>query len=98
MSAFQELEALAQESFDWTRSTSLPAQVEQFQDATLEEVVDLLDEAVEVHTHLAATLPTHLLQSACQEVEFLTTLCRQMFGRRCRSLVPTADRRIIQNL
>lgn len=98
MSAFQELETLAQENFDWARSTSFPAQVEQFQDATLEEVVDLLDEAVEVHTHLAATLPTHLLQSACQEVEFLTTLCRQMFSCRCRSLTSTADLRVIQNL
>ncbi|MGV0026327.1 hypothetical protein [Phormidesmis priestleyi] len=79
MSAFQELEALAQENFDWGQTT-FPAQVEQFRDATLEEVVDLLDEAVEVHTHLAPTLPTHLLQSACQEVEFLTTVCRQMVG------------------
>jgi hypothetical protein len=77
---FQELEALAQENFDWARSTTFPAQVEQFRDATLEEVVDLLDEAIEVHTRLAPTLPTHLLQSACQEVEFLTTVCRQMFG------------------
>ncbi|KAM3102534.1 hypothetical protein ACKFKF_04070 [Phormidesmis sp. 146-12] len=76
---FQELEALAQEDFDWGQST-FPAQIEQFRDATLEEVVDLLDEAVEVHRRLAPTLPTHLLQSARQEVEFLTTVCRQRFG------------------
>ena len=72
------LERLLPDSFDWMPSRNLKQRAAHLEDVTLDEVIHLLEEAVEVYTVLAPTLPTYLLERACDELEFLTQLCRRL--------------------
>ena len=74
---FEESEQWLQ-SVDFVPIRNFETRTHQLQDATLEEVLDLLAEAVETYTILAPTLSTDLLEQACNELEFLTNLCRQL--------------------
>ncbi|NDJ18367.1 hypothetical protein [Myxacorys almedinensis] len=71
-------ERLAPDSVDWIPPRNLKDRAAHLEDVTLDEAVHLLEEAVEVYTVLAPTLPTYQLERACDELEFLTNLCRQL--------------------
>ncbi|MBW4417838.1 MAG: hypothetical protein KME13_01260 [Myxacorys californica WJT36-NPBG1] len=72
------IERLLPDSFDWMPSRNLKQRAAHLEDVTLEEATHLLQEAVEVYMVLAPTLPTYLLERACDELEFLTNLCRRL--------------------
>lgn len=71
-------ERLLPNSFDWLPSRNLKQRAAHLADVTLDEAIHLLQEAVEVYTVLAPTLPTYLLERACDELEFLTNSCRRL--------------------
>ncbi len=72
------VERLLPDSFDWMPSRNLKQRAAHLEDVTLDEATRLLQEAVEVYVVLAPTLPTYLLERACDELEFLTNLCRRL--------------------
>ena len=72
---FSDLEILAQQNID-SQSTK-DMQTWDYQDASLEEIVDLLEEVSEPFALLAPSLPPQLQQSARKEIEFLTSLYQQ---------------------
>jgi hypothetical protein len=74
---FSDLEALAQQDIDLTPTEAIDPQAFQYQDAPLEEIVDLLRDITEPFALLESSLPTALQQSARKEIEFLTSLCQQ---------------------
>ncbi len=69
------------ENFSWVRSRQLEARQAELENASLEEIVALLEQAVEVYTVLAPTLPTALLEQASAELLLLTRLCRELSSR-----------------
>jgi hypothetical protein len=69
------------EDFSWMRSRHLSNRKAALDALTLEEVIVLLEQAVEVYTVLAPTLPTSLLEQASEELELLTHLCRELSSR-----------------
>jgi hypothetical protein len=69
------------DNFEWLRSRNLISRSTELRSASLEEIVALLSEAVEVYTVLAPMLPTPLLEQACVELDLLTQLCREISQR-----------------
>ncbi len=72
---FNDLEILAQQNIDLQSTKDM--QTWEYQDASLEEIVDLLEEVSEPFALLASSLPPQLQQSARNEIEFLTSLYQQ---------------------
>ena len=72
---FNELEILAQQNIDLQSTKDM--QTWEYQDASLDEIVDLLEEVSEPFALLASSLPPELQQSARKEIEFLTSLYQQ---------------------
>lgn len=72
---FSDLEILAQQNIDLQSTKDM--QTWHYQDASLEEIVDLLEEVSEPFALLAPILPPQLQQSARKEIEFLTSLYQQ---------------------
>lgn len=72
---FSDLEILAQQNIDLQSTKDM--QTWDYQDASLEEIVDLLEEVSEPFALLAPSLPPQLQQSARKEIEFLTSLYQQ---------------------
>lgn len=73
-----DIDQSALERFSWIGSRQLSDRRANLEALTLEEVVILLEQAVEVYTVLAPTLPTSLLEQASEELELLTCLCREL--------------------
>ncbi len=71
---FIHLEALAEQDFGLPLFEVLARQEEQYQDATPEEILDLLEEAIQTYAMLAPTLPHCLRNTARQEIEFFLSL------------------------
>ncbi len=80
---FSDLELLAQQQIDFSPTEALAAEVHHYQNATLEELAELLEERVESYTLLLPTLPVPLQRSARQEIEFFAAL----FQERIESLL-----------
>ncbi|HAZ46866.1 MAG TPA: hypothetical protein DCZ55_21025 [Cyanobacteria bacterium UBA11371] len=72
---FNDLEILALENLDLQSTKDM--QTWEYHDASLEEIVDLLEEVSEPFALLASSLPPQLQQSARKEIEFLTSLYQQ---------------------
>jgi predicted transcriptional regulator len=71
---FKDLKALTNQQLDVTVTESLAAKTSQYQDVIPEEVLDLLEEAVETYIIVAPTLPRRLRTSARKEIEFFMQL------------------------
>lgn len=71
---FTNLEILAQAELDWTLSEIFATQASQYQNATPEEILNLLAEVAETYAILASTLPQNLEYSARKEIEFFLSL------------------------
>ena len=72
---FNDLEILALENLDLQSTKDMERW--EYHDASLEEIVDLLEEVSEPFALLASSLPPQLQQSARKEIEFLTSLYQQ---------------------
>lgn len=72
---FRELEAVAEQDFGLM--VEVPAErTSQYQDAIPEEILDLLEEAVETYDIVKPTLSQRLRKIAKKEIEFLISLYR----------------------
>jgi len=72
---FRELEAVADQDFGLI--LEVPAErTSQYQDAIPEEILDLLEEAVETYDIVRPTLSQRLRKIAKKEIEFLISLYR----------------------
>lgn len=91
MPEFNDLETLAQEAIDLTSVSAIDARTFQYHDASLEEIVDLLEEVTEPFALLAPNLPPQLQQSAKQEIEFLTSVYQQRLAELKQDTVDTSQ-------
>lgn len=71
---FEDLEAQSQRTVDLPLADIFSRQVLQYQDATVEEVLDLLATAQQTYTFVAPTLPPDLHGIAQAEIEFFNQL------------------------
>jgi hypothetical protein len=58
----------------------LTSQAPQYKDASLNEILDLLESAVETYTAIAPTLSPRLRESAEQEIDFFYSLTQKRLG------------------
>lgn len=71
---FRELKALAEQNPDWTLSETLESKRQQYMDVIPEEILELLEEALETYAMLAPSLSPTLQDIAVQEIEFFMSL------------------------
>jgi hypothetical protein len=71
---FRDLEAVAEQDLSLMPAWELEARTSQYQDAIPEEILDLLEEAVETYDILAPALPPRLQNTARKEIDFLISL------------------------
>ena len=71
---FKDLEAVAEQDFGLMLAEVPAERTSQYQDAIPEEVLDLLEEAVETYDIVEPTLPQRLRKIARKEIEFLISL------------------------
>jgi hypothetical protein len=60
----------------------------QYEDASLEEIFDLLEESIETYVTVAPNLPIALRQSARKETEFFAWLFQERIAELCYTLHP----------
>lgn len=71
---FKDLEAFAEQDFSQMVADVPAERTFQYQDAVPEEVLDLLEEAVETYDIVEPTLPQRLRKIARKEIDFLIAL------------------------
>jgi hypothetical protein len=74
MANSKDFKALDHQELDLPLSEALAEKTQQYQDVVPEEVLDLLEEAVETYVVLEPTLPNNLRRNARKEIEFYLTL------------------------
>ena len=79
-----DLEHLASEKLEFSPAAALASRRQQFQPASLEEILDLLEEAAEVYKALQSSLSLDLRQSAEQEIAFYISLVQERYSHRSR--------------
>lgn len=73
---FRELEVFAEQDFGLMVAEVPAERTSQYQDAIPEEILDLLEEAVETYDIVKPTLSQRLRSIARKEIEFLISLYR----------------------
>ncbi len=71
---FQEIETFAEQDLSFMPIRELEARISQYHDAVPEEILDLLEEAVETYNMVAPALPASLEDTARKEIDFLISL------------------------
>lgn len=71
---FKDLEVFAEQDFGLMLAEIPAERTSQYQDAIPEEVLDLLEEAVETYDIVEPTLPQRLRKIARKEIDFLISL------------------------
>ncbi|HAA31814.1 MAG TPA: hypothetical protein DCE56_34095 [Cyanobacteria bacterium UBA8553] len=71
---FRELKALAEQNTDLPLSETLESKRQQYMDVIPEEILELLEEALETYALLAPSLPSALQDIAVKEIEFFMSL------------------------
>lgn len=95
---FKDLKALTHQQLDLTLSESLAAKTLQYQDVIPEEVLDLLEEAVETYVIVAPTLPSRLRSSARKEIDFFIRLYQDKIRSSFHVQNPQPPQKILQLL
>ena len=95
---FKDLKALTNQQLDVTVTESLAAKTSQYQDVIPEEVLDLLEEAVETYIIVAPTLPRRLRTSARKEIEFFMQLYQDKIRSSFHVQNPQPPQKILQLL
>jgi hypothetical protein len=67
-------------TLDFDPQSILASQAPQYKDASLNEILDLLECAVETYSAIAPTLPQQLRESAEQEIDFFYFLTQKRLG------------------
>ena len=81
MTDFTDLEQLAQATLDSSTTDALSRQADDYTVASLEELLDLLEMAVEPYNQIKSTLPQELKQSAQDEIAFFRDLVKAHLGQ-----------------
>jgi hypothetical protein len=98
MADFPELEALAEQDLDLTLAEVLTVRARQYRDVIPEEILDLLEEAVEIYEILAPTLSRHLRNSAQKEINFFIWLYQEQVRKFRPKENPQPPQKILQLL
>lgn len=98
MADFQELEALAEQDLDLTLAEVLTVRARHYRDVIPEEILDLLEEAVEIYEILAPTLSRHLRNSARKEIKFFIWLYQEQVREFRHKQNPHPPQKILQLL
>lgn len=77
MANSKDFNPLAHQEFELPLTEALAEKTHQYHDVIPEEVLDLLEEAVETYVVLEPTLPSTLRRSARKEIEFFLTLYKE---------------------
>lgn len=77
MADSKDFKDLAHQELILPLSEALAEKSHQYQDVIPEEVLDLLEEAVETYVVLEPTLPNNLRRNAKKEIEFFLTLYKE---------------------
>lgn len=95
---FKDLEVFAEQDFSLTL-VEIPAErTSQYQDAIPEEVLELLEEAVETYDIVEPTLPQRLRKIARKEIDFLISLYRDKIKQAPSLQNPQTSQKILQLL
>jgi hypothetical protein len=74
------LDLLPSQFLNFDPQATLASQTPQYKDASLNEILDLLESAVETYTAIAPTLSPRLRESAEQEIDFFYSLTQKRLG------------------
>jgi hypothetical protein len=74
------LDLIPSQFLNFDSQTILASQAPQYKDASLNEILDLLESAVETYTAIAPTLSPRLRESAEQEIDFFYSLTQKRLG------------------
>jgi hypothetical protein len=94
----KDLKALAHQELDLPLAEALEAKTQQYQDVVPEEVLDLLEEAVETYVVLEPTLPNQLRRNARKEIEFFLTLYKEKIKKYFHIPNPQPPKKILRLL
>ncbi len=94
----KDLKALAYQELNLPLAEALKAKTQQYQDVIPEEVLDLLEEAVETYIVLEPTLPNQLRRSARKEIEFFLTLYKEKLKKYFHIPNPQPPQKILRLL
>lgn len=95
---FNDLEFFAEQDFSLTL-VEIPAErTFQYQDAIPEEVLELLEEAVETYDIVEPTLPQRLRKIARKEIDFLISLYHDKIKQAPSLQNPQTSQKILQLL
>lgn len=95
---FRDLETLAQQNLDSTLSEALASREEQYQDASPEEILELLEEATETFCPLAPKLPPYLQDTARKEIDFFMALYQDINRHSLQIQNPQPPQKIVNLL
>lgn len=98
MADSKNFKALADQVLDLPVSEALAEKTQQYQDVVPEEVLDLLEEAVETYVVLEPTLPNNLRRNAKKEIEFFLTLYKEKIKKYFHISNPQPPQKIRQLL
>lgn len=94
----KDLKILANQELDSTISEALAAKMPQYHDVIPEEVLDLLEEAVETYVIIAPTLSSYLRGVAKKEIEFFIRLYQDKIRNTLHIQNPQPPQKILQLL
>lgn len=95
---FKDLEIFAEQDFGVMLSEIPAERTSQYQDAIPEEVLDLLEEAVETYDIVEPTLPQRLRKIARKEIDFLISLYHDKIKHAPSLQNPQTPPKILQRL
>lgn len=94
----QDFKVLTNQELNLILSDELAAKIPQYQDVILEEILDLLEEAVETYIFLKPTLPTNIQSNALKEIEFFITLYQEKLDNSRHIQTPQPEKKFVQLL
>lgn len=98
MADSKDFKTLAHQEFELPLSEALAEKRHQYQDVIPEEVLDLLEEAVETYVVLEPTLPNNLRRNARKEIEFFLTLYKEKIRKYFHIQNPQPPKKILRLL
>lgn len=98
MANSKDFKPLAYQEFELPLAEALAEKTQQYQDVIPEEVLDLLEEAVETYVVLEPTLPNNLRRNAKKEIEFFLTLYKEKIKKYFHIQNPQPPKKILRLL
>jgi hypothetical protein len=98
MADSKDFNPLTHQEFELPLSEALAEKTQQYQDVIPEDVLDLLEEAVETYVVLEPSLPNNLRWNARQEIEFFLTLYKEKIKKYFHIQNPQPPKKILRLL